>query len=152
MRTVSAALFGLSPLCVLLISGCLSTVVCPEGTRGVMGACVGDDAGVPDGGADDAMLTDAFGDDASAPTDGGLPVDARADARGVDAPSDACSLVAFFADADEDGFGDESVVMMGCVAPAGTAWMGLTLLVCTCSHQSPGRPDPGEEPGPPPRR
>jgi hypothetical protein len=84
-----------------------------------MGACVGDDAGVPDGGADDAMAADAFVDDATVPTDGGLPVDAPADARGVDAPSDACTLLSFFADADEDGFGDESVVMMGCVAPAG---------------------------------
>lgn len=119
MRTVSSFSALFSPLCILLTSGCLSTVVCPEGTRAVMGACVGDDAGVPDGGADDAMAADAFVDDATVPTDGGLPVDAPADARGVDAPSDACTLLSFFADADEDGFGDESVVMMGCVAPAG---------------------------------
>jgi hypothetical protein len=101
---------------------------CPAGSVSVGERCIAADGGIEDGGAGDG----GGQRDAGSPRDLG-PLDASRDADAVDAegPDDAsvdlgdpdmCMSVTYYADTDDDGFGDPDAAFMTCeINPDGYA-------------------------------
>ncbi len=115
-RFDSASFWSLSLLSLALLSaGCPTTLGCPPGQIiDDDGLCQAADAGVGDGGDAAIDLPDGF-----SPTDGGgIPPDARV-LPDVGAIPDGCTPTPYYADADEDGFGDDDVVVTACSMPDG---------------------------------
>lgn len=89
------------------ITGCPSTIPCPDGSVGGEVGCVEADAGHSDADGGTTMI------------DGTVPGLDAADGGGVDAADDTCPVFTFYADVDDDGYGDAAATMSACAAPDG---------------------------------